>query len=49
MKIRAISISIFELPANTGRFQMEQTGRGVRKRWTKRVRVSRQSRYTFCM
>ncbi|MCY4352262.1 MAG: hypothetical protein OXC45_04035, partial [Gemmatimonadetes bacterium] len=36
MKIRAISISIFELPANTGRFRMEQTGRGARKRWENR-------------
>ena len=36
MKIRAISISIFELPANTGPFRMEQTGQGVRKRWAKR-------------
>ncbi len=36
MKIRAIAISVFELPANTGQFQMEQTGAGARKRWERR-------------
>ncbi|MCY3868325.1 MAG: hypothetical protein OXG87_02135, partial [Gemmatimonadetes bacterium] len=36
MKIRAIAISVFELPANTGQFRMEQTGQGARKRWAKR-------------
>ena len=36
MKIRAIAISVFELPANTGRFRMEQAGQGARKRWTRR-------------
>ena len=36
VKIRAIAISVFELPANTGRFRMEQTGQGTRTRWAKR-------------
>lgn len=36
MKIRAINISVFELPTNTGLFQMEETGLGARKRWIRR-------------
>lgn len=36
MKIRAINISVFELPANSGLFQMEETGQGARKRWARR-------------
>ena len=35
VKIRAITISVFELPANTGRFRMEQTGQGAHRRWAK--------------
>ncbi|MDA0711245.1 MAG: hypothetical protein O3B73_13665, partial [bacterium] len=35
MKIRALSISVFELPANTGRFQMAEMGRGARRRWVR--------------
>jgi L-alanine-DL-glutamate epimerase-like enolase superfamily enzyme len=36
LKIRALNVSVFELPANTGRFQMEEVGQGARRRWVRR-------------
>ncbi len=36
LKIRALSVSVFELPANTGRFQMEEVGQGAHRRWVRR-------------
>ena len=33
MKIKAIKISVFELPGNTGRFDLTETGQGLRRRW----------------
>lgn len=36
LKIRALNVSVFELPANTARFQMEEVGQGARQRWVRR-------------
>lgn len=35
MKIRAINISVFEQPANTGRFRLEEIGHGLNRRWVR--------------
>jgi len=41
MKIRDITLSVFELPSNTGQFTLVEETRGAQRRWTRRHHSTR--------